>query len=139
MKTGTFIASMSGFGCAAAGVVMPNYMEILRPYSDYILFFGLCFAFGPWLLWGYVTVRDRHHAGRVPQWLNGDSAMRQFNIDADQLRQCVLNGLPVYPEGDAVLYHPGEVPPIDVDDMFHFHEIEKLRFKRKDVKKWING
>lgn len=57
MRTGLSLASgISSLGIGIAGFIVPNFMKIEKPYSDYILAFGLCLTLVPWLFWGFKAI-----------------------------------------------------------------------------------
>ena len=45
----TIALSVTGFGIATLGVIMPFYIEDIRPYAMYILWFGIFLTVGPWV------------------------------------------------------------------------------------------
>ena len=44
------VLSISGLGVTIVGVVLPIYIDFIRPYAHYILAFGIFLIVGPWLL-----------------------------------------------------------------------------------------
>jgi hypothetical protein len=55
------VVSVCGIGIAIMGYIMPVYIEIIKPYADYILYFAICLVLGPWLLLLYSFLKNKIH------------------------------------------------------------------------------
>ena len=55
------VVSVSGIGIGIMGYITPVYIEIIKPYSGYILYFAICLVLGPWLLLLYSFLKNKIH------------------------------------------------------------------------------
>ena len=53
------VVSVSGIGIGIMGYITPVYIEIIKPYSGYILYFAICLVLGPWLLLLYSFLKNK--------------------------------------------------------------------------------
>ena len=55
----TVALSITGFGVAVLGAIMPFYIEAIRPYANYILAVGIVLIIGPWLLMLVYSLKNK--------------------------------------------------------------------------------
>jgi len=59
-KLGVPVAlSISGIGVGVLGIIMPIYIEAIKPWSNFILLLSLLLIFGPWLVMFVLSLRNK--------------------------------------------------------------------------------
>ena len=79
-------------------------------------------------------------------WLRAKDIVRKFNVGYFQLKQHVLNGLPIYRFDDPIQFINDSIKPMDKEDIAFMlsyddallrNDMKDLLFKQQDIKKYL--
>ena len=76
-------STISGIGVAITGIIMPLYIEFIKPYAGYILAFGLFLSIAPWVLVLINFFRNNKSLERC----NSDKRIREYILRLKALKE----------------------------------------------------
>ena len=91
------MSNISGIGVAITGTIMPTYIELIKPYADYILALGISLIVSPWLLTLVDFIRDKKSKIQNRKGTNYKEPAVNIKKKLEKVRGHVLLAISKYP------------------------------------------